>query len=128
MLKDKIIKKKLQKTLKSTQIAIKLLRDKVKINTNWRTQLNFEKATQIPRLEEREKKRKKKVHHLLTAVFSNTQTALINFAVIRHVGRHNDCFFFKAACTAQWKWTTSKHQSIYIFLIILMFLKLPNSH
>jgi len=60
MLKDKIIKKKLQKTLKSTQIAIKLLRDKVKINTNWRTQLNFEKATEIPRLEEREKKRKKK--------------------------------------------------------------------
>jgi hypothetical protein len=59
MLNDKIIKKKLQKTLKSTQIAIKLLRDKVEINTNWRTQLNFEKATQIPRLEERKKRKKK---------------------------------------------------------------------
>jgi len=59
MLKDKIIKK-LQKALKSTQIAIKLLRDKIEINTNWRTQLNFERATRIPRLEEIEKKRRKK--------------------------------------------------------------------
>jgi hypothetical protein len=48
-------------------------------------------------------------------VFSNTRAALINFAVIRHVGRHNDCFFFKAAGTAQWTRTTSKHQSIFFF-------------
>jgi hypothetical protein len=72
MLNDKIIKKKLQKTLKSTQIAIKLLRDKVEINTNWRTQLNFEKATQIPRLEEREKKGKKSSPSSNCRVFQHT--------------------------------------------------------
>jgi hypothetical protein len=53
------LKKKLHKILKSTQIAIKLMKIKIEINTNWWTQLNFERVGVSLNVKTKKKGRKK---------------------------------------------------------------------
>jgi len=44
-----------KKSLKSTQIAIEIIRTKIELNTSWRTQLNFGRFNVNPKVR-REKK------------------------------------------------------------------------
>jgi hypothetical protein len=52
-----------KKSLKSTQIAIEIIRTKIELNTSWRTQLNFGRFNVNPKVRrERKKERRKKIN------------------------------------------------------------------
>ena len=105
------IKLKKLNALKSTQITIKLMRIKIELNINKRTQLSFEKSGANPKVHrEKWEERRNKIHSP-NHCESHYTRHFVNYVITRCFRRHNSWSFFNVGCRCT-------HQSFFIFYLL----------